>query len=91
MRLFVALVKPHNPVSSSTIARWPKGMLQQAGIDVSIFGAHSARGVPSSSAATAGVTTSDILQASDWSSESVFRKFYYRPTGNVAYGQAVLS
>ena len=38
--LFVALVKPHNLVSSSTIAHWLKGMLQQAGIDVSIFGAH---------------------------------------------------
>ena len=37
VRLFVALVKPHNPVSSSTIARWLKGMLQQAGVDISIF------------------------------------------------------
>ena len=83
VRLFVALVKPHNPVSS-TIARWLKGMLQQAGIDVSIFGAHSIRGASSSSAAAAGVTTSNILQATDWSSESVFRKFYYWPTGNVA-------
>ena len=67
MRLFVALVKPHNPVSSSTIARL-KGMLQQAGVDISIFGAHSVRGASSSSAAAAGVTTSDILQAADWSS-----------------------
>ena len=91
VRLFVALVKPHNPVSSSTIARWLKGMLQQAGVDISIFGAHSVRGASSSSAVAAGMTTSDILQAADWSSESVFRKFYYRPTGNVAYGQAVLS
>ena len=41
VRLFVAVVKPHNPVSSSTIVCWMKGMLQQAGIDVSIFGAHS--------------------------------------------------
>ena len=64
-------------------------MLQQAGVDISIFGAHSVRGASSSSAA--GVTTSDILQVADWSSESVFRKFYYRPTGNVVYGQAVLS
>ena len=91
VRLFVALVKPHHPVSLSTIAHWLKGMLQQAGIDVSIFEAHSVRGASSSSAAAADVTTSDILQAADWSSESVFRKFYYRPTGSAAYGRAVLS
>ena len=91
VRLFVALVKPQNPVSSSTIARWLKGMVQHAGVDKSIFGAHSVRGASSSSAAAAGVTTSNILQAADWGSESVFRKFYYRPTGNVAYGRATLS
>ena len=38
-----------------------------------------------------GVTTNDILKAADWSSESVFRKFYYRPTHNPLYGRAVLS
>ena len=32
-----------------------------------------------------------ILKAADWSSESVFRNFYYQPTGDVTYGHAVLS
>ena len=93
VKLFVAIIKPHNPVSSSSIARWLKETLQQAGIDVGIFGAHSVRGASSSSAAAAaaGVTTNDILKAADWSSESVFRNFYYRPTGDVTYGRAMLS
>jgi len=37
VKLFVAIVKPHNPVTSSTIARWLKETLQQGGIDVQIF------------------------------------------------------
>ena len=92
VKLFVAIVRPHHPVSSSTIARWLRDMLQQAGINVGIFGAHSVRGASSSAAAAAaGVTTNDILKAADWSSESVFTNFYYRPTGDVTYGRAVLS
>ena len=88
VKLFVAIVRPHHPVSSSTIAQWLRDMLQQAGINVGIFGAHSVRGP---SAAAAGVTTNDILKAADWSSELVFRNFYYRPTGDVTYGRAMLS
>ena len=40
---------------------------------------------------TLGVTTSDILKAADWSTESVLRRFYYRPTHDPFYGWAVLS
>ncbi len=41
--------------------------------------AHSVRSVATSAAAKAGTTTSaDILKAADWSSESVFQKFYYK-------------
>ena len=91
VKLFVAVVKPHNPVSSSSIARWLRDTLQQAGIDVGIFGAQSVRGASSSAAAAAGVTTNDILKVADRSSESFFRNFYYRPTGDVTYRRAVLS
>ena len=48
-----------------------------AGIDVSIFSGHSMRGASTSAAAGAGITMNDIMQAADWSSESVFRRFYY--------------
>ena len=89
--LFVAIVKPHNPVAPCTIARWLKEVLRMSGIDISILTAHSTRGASSSAAADSGITISDILKAADWSTESVFRKFYYRPTHNPLYGRAVLS
>ena len=90
-KLFLALIKPYKAVTSSTIARWLKSLLEAAGIDTSIFNAHSVRGASSSAAANLGIITNDILKAADWSSESVFQRFYYKPTENPTFGRAVLS
>ena len=90
-KLFLALIKPHKAVTSSTIARWLKSLLEAAGIDTTVFTAHSVRGASSSAAANLGITTNDILKAADWSSESVFQRFYYKPAEDPSYGRAVLS
>ena len=89
--MFLALIKPYKAVTSSTIARWLKSLLEAAGIDTSVFTAHSVRGASSSVAANLGITTNDILRAADWSSESVFQRFYYKPTEDPSFGRAVLS
>lgn len=90
-QLFLGTVKPHKPVAPCTIARWLKEVLKMSGIDVSVFTAHSTRGASSSAAADSGITTGDILKTADWSTESVFRKFYYRSSRDPSYGRAVLS
>ena len=93
-QLFISIIKPHGPVTSSTVARWLKEVLSNAGIDTSIFKAHSVRGASTSMAAKMGVTVETILGAADWRSESVFRKFYYRPSNdssNPEFATAVLS
>ena len=43
-KLFLSFIKPHKAVTSSTIARWLRTILEQAGIDTEIFSAHSTRG-----------------------------------------------
>ena len=53
-----------------------------------MFKAHSVRGTACSTAAWAGVTTSDILKAADWSSEGTFQTFYHRNKGT--FGTSVL-
>ena len=78
-------------MASCTIARWLKDTLRLAGIDVSIFSGHSVRGASVSAAAGAGVKMSEIMQAADWSTESVFRRFYYQPSYDVHFGRSVLS
>ena len=92
--LFLSWIGKHDPVTSSTIARWLRTCLQEAGVNTEVFKPHSIRGAASSKAAWSGVTVSDILQAADWSSESTFQKFYHRipEDGNKSsFGKAVLS
>ena len=89
--LFLGVTKPHKPVSSSTIARWLKVLLGKAGVNTEIFKAHSTRSASTSAAAAAGITTGDILKAADWSSETVFQKFYHKPSASSQFGLAVLS
>ena len=77
-QLFLAISQPHGPVSSSTIARWLKTVMQLAGIDTSKFSAHSTRGASSSAAAMSGVSMHQILETADWSSAKTFKQFYWR-------------
>lgn len=39
--LLISFRKPHNPVSTTTVARWMKEVLSLAGIDTETFSAHS--------------------------------------------------
>lgn len=93
-QLFIAMVKPHKPVLSCTIARRIKGVLRASGVDVSCFVAHSTRGTSSSAAAVAGISTPEILDQARWSNESTFERFYHRPSQEVtkatSFGGAVL-
>ena len=90
--LFLSWIGKHDPVSSSSIARWLKLGLEDAGVDTSIFKGHSTRGASSSKAAASGVTVSDILQAADWSSEGTFQRFYHRQSSDKStFGKAVLA
>ena len=50
-QFFNSFMKPHNPVTSSTIARWLKQVMESAGIDTIIFKAHSVRSASTSAAA----------------------------------------
>ena len=89
--MFIGTIEPHQPVSSFTIARWLKTMLSKAGINTDTFKAHSVCSASVTAAANTGITTNDILKAADWSTASVFQKFYYKPTGDTVFGSTVLS
>ena len=88
--VFQTSIKPYGPATSATIVRWIKSVLEKAGIDTSIFKAHSVRGAAATAAAEAGISIPEILEAADWSSGSTFERFYYRPSKAVAFGTSVL-
>ena len=89
--LFIATRRPHRPVKPCTIGNWLKAIMSQAGIDTHQFSAHSTRGAATSEAKAAGVSTSEILWAANWSSSSTFTRFYHRPVQTTEFGSRVLT
>ena len=79
-KLFLSYIRPHRPVSSSTLARWMKETLNAAEVDTSIFKAQSSWGAATTAAVEAGISLPQILTLADWSGPSTFNKFYYRPS-----------
>ena len=77
-KLLVSYIKPYNAVTSSTIGRWIKLLLQQVGINTQTFSAHSTRSALVSKAVVSA-SADAILKAAGWSSESTFRKYYKKP------------
>lgn len=80
-------------VTSSTIARWLKTVLFNAGIDTNQFKAHSYRSAAVSAAFSKGCSLDVILKTADWSSAKNFRKFYLREVepSNLGFARAVMS
>lgn len=70
--------KTYKAVTTSTIARWLRVVLELSGIDVSTFKAHSYRAASVSAAFSNGCTLKSILDTADWRSDKTFKKFYYR-------------
>lgn len=91
-KLFISYVT-FKSVTTSTVARWLKCVLNLSGIDTDKFKAHSYRGASVSKAYNKGCSLKRILSTADWSSECIFRKFYYRQPvrDNVSYTEAVLN
>ena len=46
--MLLGFQKPHDEISSPTIARWIKTILKDAGIDTKVFQAHSSRSASTS-------------------------------------------
>ena len=78
-KLFLAIIRPHKPDKSATLAHWIKNLLVKSGIDSNIFTAHSTRGAASSTA------------VADWSSDNTFQRFYYKPVHDPSFDRTVLS
>ena len=53
--LFISYIKPHKPVTLQRIAHRIKDLLGQAGVDTSVFKAHSVQGAAATAALNKGV------------------------------------
>ena len=77
--LFITTTKPFRKASLDTISNWAKRLLRSAGIDLSVYGAHSTRAASPSSASKARVSISSNLATAGWTQESTFRQYYLKP------------
>ena len=89
--LILSFVKPYHPVTTSTIARWLKFTISSAGIDTTIFKAHSTRAASTSKAFRIGISCTEIMNQAKWTNESTFARFYHKPVEPNQFQQAVLT
>ena len=67
-RLFLISMKPYRRASRATISRWVKTVMENAGIDTTVYKPHSARSATVSKVASLGIPTDVILSRADWNS-----------------------
>lgn len=78
--LLITVKRPYRNATAQTISRWIKQTLCASGIDVSVYGAHSARHAATSTARAAGLSLDLIRKTAGWTASSqAFAKFYNRP------------
>ena len=77
-QLFLSLVTPHAPVTTSTISRWLREIMTDAGVNTTLFKAHSVRGASTSKASKEGLSVGQIIEKANWSNAGTFQKFYCR-------------
>ena len=70
--LFRSYSKPHHAVCQSTISRWVKTVMKEAGIDTESFKPHSARVASTSAAFRKGIPLETIMAAAGWSAGRTF-------------------
>ena len=88
--LFISIRPPHQPVSSRTLARWCETTLLMAGINCSVFSAHSTRSASTSMALLKGMSLADINKAAGWTNSETFARFYDKPIVK-NFGETILT
>ena len=86
-KLLLSYIRLHKPISGASLSRWLKDIISRAGI----FKAHSVRGASASAAYERGASLQDSLDLADWSTDSTFRRFYYRPRHNSSITKTLLN
>lgn len=76
-KLLISLDSKAKSVSTQTVSRWLKCLLEKAGIDTTIYKSHSVRHSSTSTALAAGVNIDTIFTRAGWTERSsVFARFY---------------
>ena len=75
-KLIISTVPPHGSVATSTVSRWVRETLKEAGINTTTFTSHSTRSSSTSTAKVRGLSIEEIRTAAGWTNDSIFAKYY---------------
>jgi site-specific recombinase XerD len=90
--LLRTIIKPHKGVTVNTVANWIKDVMSLAGIDTTIFKAHSTRSATTSKAIRSGISIDNVLMVADWKHAGTFVKFYCPSTDdNNSFSRTILN
>ncbi len=89
-QLLISYIKPHNPVSKDTIARWVKGVLKDADINTNNYSSHSSRAAATSYGFAKGVKLTEILQAAGRCNAQTFASYYHKPIERDTLGSHIM-
>ena len=78
-QLIISYKKPDKAITSSTISRWCKIILEKAGIDIEKYLSHSIRSASTRKARINRLSSSEINKAVGWKETSTFRRFHDKP------------
>lgn len=76
-------------MTSSTLGRWLRKVLTDAGNDTKTFAAHSTRSASTSFAKAKGLSAVEIARAAGWTNCETFADYYDRPI-EPNFGNAIL-
>ena len=76
--LLLSYVKPFSSAGSNTVGSWIKNLLEQSGVDTSVFKVHSIRAA-SANKVNQTARIDAALKHIGWSTKSTFCKFYEKP------------
>lgn len=80
--LFISFRKNHEKVGDRTLARCVRTGMAMAGVNISVFKAHSIWGASTSKLATLHLPIASIMAKASWKSESTFKKYYQKQVVN---------
>ena len=78
-QLFITTQKPYRAATASTIARWVKDVMREAGLDITKFTPHSIQAASTSAAVRSRIPIGSILATAGWTKESTLRKYCNKP------------
>ena len=91
-QLIFSLNKPHKGVTSSSLARWIKDILQDCGVNTSVFKAHSTISAATSKAFLHGASIAEILKLANWCNQKTFTNYYNRSVASdTQLGEMILT